>query len=76
MTTETADPAEPTQRGRRRGASEVQVRPSSVSDFQMIANADISYGAGATTYGKIYAGIDASGVKHSVTHNGTAYGDI
>jgi hypothetical protein len=55
---------------------EVEVRPSSVSDFQMIANADISYGAGATTYGKIYAGIDASGVKHSVTHNGTAYGDI
>ena len=42
----------------------------------MIANADISYGAGATTYGKIYAGIDANGVKHSVTHNGTAYGDI
>jgi hypothetical protein len=55
---------------------EVQVRPSSVSDFQMVADADISYGAGATTYGKIYAGIDGSGVKHSVTHNGTAYGDI
>jgi hypothetical protein len=55
---------------------EVQVRPSSVSDFQMVADTDISYGAGATTYGKIYAGIDGSGVKHSVTHNGTAYGDI
>ena len=40
---------------------EVQVRPSSVADFQMLANADISYGATATTYGKLYAGIDSSG---------------
>jgi hypothetical protein len=55
---------------------EVLVRPSSVSDFQMVADADISYGTGATTYGKIYAGIDGSGVKHSVRHDGTAYGDI
>lgn len=55
---------------------EVQVRPSSVSDFQMFADANITYGVGATTYGKIYAGIDGSGVAHSVQHDGTAYGDI
>ena len=30
----------------------------------------------ATTKGKIYAGKDATGVKHNVTHNGTAYADI
>lgn len=57
-------------------AVEVLVRPSSVSDFQMVADADISYGATATTYGKIYAGIDANNVAHNVTHWGTAYGDI
>jgi hypothetical protein len=55
---------------------QVMVRPSSVSDYQMFADADISYGAGATTYGKIYAGIDTNGVKHNVQHDGTAYGDI
>ncbi|HEY7196738.1 MAG TPA: hypothetical protein VH306_06105 [Gaiellaceae bacterium] len=52
------------------------VRPAAVSDFQMMANADISYGSTATTYGKIYAGQDSSGTKHSVSHSGTAYGDI
>jgi Tfp pilus assembly protein PilX len=55
---------------------ETLVRPSSVSDFQMLANADISYGATATTYGKIYAGIDSAGVRHSVNHAGQAYGNI
>ena len=55
---------------------QVLVRPSSVSDYQMFADADISYGVGATTYGKIYAGIDGNGVAHSVNHDGTAYGDI
>jgi Tfp pilus assembly protein PilX len=55
---------------------ETLVRPSSVSDFQMVADADISYGSTATTYGKIYAGVDSSGVAHSVNHGGTAYGDI
>ena len=55
---------------------EVFLRPSSVSDYQMVADADISYGSGATTYGKIYAGIDAAGVAHSVNHAGIAYGDI
>lgn len=55
---------------------ETLVRQSSVSDFQMLANADISYGSTATTYGKIYAGVDANGVAHSVVHSGTAYADI
>ena len=55
---------------------EVEVRPSSVSDYQMVADANITYGVGATTYGKIYAGIDGNGVAHSVQHDGTAYGDI
>jgi hypothetical protein len=57
-------------------AVEVLVRPSSVSDFQMVADADISYGSTATTYGKIYAGIDGNNVAHNVIHYGTAYGDI
>jgi Tfp pilus assembly protein PilX len=55
---------------------ETLVRQSSVSDFQMLANADISYGSTATTYGKIYAGVDATGTAHSVAHAGTAYADI
>jgi hypothetical protein len=42
----------------------------------MLANADISYGSTATTYGKIYAGIDSHGVAHSVTHAGAAYADV
>ena len=52
------------------------MRPANLTDFQMLANADIIYGAVATTKGKVYAGKDASGVKHNVTHNGTAYADI
>jgi Tfp pilus assembly protein PilX len=55
---------------------ETFVRQSSVTDFQMLANADISYGSTATTYGKIYAGIDSRGVAHNVTHSGIAYADV
>jgi Tfp pilus assembly protein PilX len=55
---------------------EAQIRPSNVADFQMIADADISYGSSATTNGEIYAGIDSNGVAHSVTHNGTATANI
>ena len=55
---------------------ETLVRPSSVSDFQMVADADITYGAAATTYGKIYTGIDGNNVAHSVRHDGTAYGNL
>lgn len=68
--------------GRRSGSTtdqrsiEAWVRPSSLSDFQMLANADISYGSTATTSGKIYAGIDDSGVKHNVNHDGTASANI
>jgi hypothetical protein len=53
-------------------ALQASVRPSSVSDFQMMSNADISYGSTATTNGKIYAGIDSSGTKHNINHSGTA----
>jgi hypothetical protein len=55
---------------------ETLIRPSSVSDFQMVADADITYGSTATTYGKIYAGIDGHNIAHSVRHDGIAYGDV
>ena len=55
---------------------ETLVRPSSVSDYQMVADADITYGATATTYGKIYAGIDGNNKAHTVKHDGVAYGDV
>jgi hypothetical protein len=55
---------------------EERIRPASVADFQMLSNADISYGSSATTRGKIYAGIDSNNVKHNVDHDGTAYADI
>jgi hypothetical protein len=55
---------------------EMLVRPAAITDFQMIANADISYGSAATTTGKIYAGIDQNNVKHSINHSGTAYGNL
>ncbi len=55
---------------------ETLVRPSSVSDYQMVADADITYGSTATTYGKIYTGIDGNNVAHSVRHDGRAYGDL
>jgi Tfp pilus assembly protein PilX len=56
---------------------EIQVRPSSVADFQMLADANISYGSTATTYGKIYAGENSTGtVKYSIDHAGTAYGNL
>jgi Tfp pilus assembly protein PilX len=55
---------------------EVLVRAASVADFQMVSNANVSYGSTATTRGKIYAGIDSSNVKHSINHAGTAYGNL
>ncbi len=55
---------------------EVVVRTGSIADFQMIANADISYGSTATTTGKIYAGIDSSNVRHSVAHSGNIYANV
>jgi len=68
--------------GRKQGTTapvrvlEKRLRPASVADFLMITNSDYNVGSGATTYGKIYAGIDSSGTKHDVNHQGTAYGDI
>ena len=55
---------------------EVFVRPASLTDFQMVSNADVSYGSTATTRGKLYAGIDAGGTKHNINHAGKAYGDL
>lgn len=57
-------------------AVEYRVRPSTIADFQMIANANIVYGSTASTYGKIYAGIDGGGVAHTVTHQGSAYASV
>jgi Tfp pilus assembly protein PilX len=63
--------------GRAVGASkgyrriQVLIQPASIVDFQMIADANISYGPTATTTGKIYAG-----VGHSVNHDGTATADL
>jgi hypothetical protein len=48
---------------------ETLIRPSSVADYQMLADADISYGSTATTYGKIYSSGD-------VNHQGTAYANV
>jgi Tfp pilus assembly protein PilX len=55
---------------------EAVVRQASVTDFQMLANENITYGSEATTTGKIYATEDEDGDKHNVTHNGNAYADI
>jgi hypothetical protein len=43
--------------------------PSSVANFQMIANKAITYGSAATTNGKIYS-------TGTITHSGTASGNI
>jgi len=71
-----------TSTGRKAGSAtdrrtlEVLVRAASVADFQMVSNADVSYGSTATTRGKLYAGIDSSGRKHNINHDGTAYGNL
>ena len=72
--------------GRKQGTTspvrviEERLRPASIADFQMIANANISYGATAVTTGKLYAGQSASCpsscTKYNVNHAGTAYADI
>ena len=55
---------------------ETIVRQASITDFQMLANHDITYGSDATTTGKVYAAQDSNGNKYDVTHNGHAYADI
>jgi len=50
---------------------------SLVSEFQMITASDYSVGATATTNGKVYAGIDSSGIKHSIKdHDGVATANL
>ena len=49
---------------------------SLVSEFQMITASDYTVGSTATTNGKVYAGIDSSGVKHNVDHDGFATANI
>jgi hypothetical protein len=46
---------------------EVQVRPSSIADFQRVVDLDVS--VGADTYGKYYA-------NGSITHTGHAYANL
>ena len=61
--------------GRKAGATtdvhviETYVRPSSLADYYRVVNGDVSWGAGATTNGKIYA-------NGNVTHDGIATGNI
>ena len=61
--------------GRKAGATtdlhviETYVRPSSLADYYRVVNGDVSWGAGATTNGKIYANGD-------VSHDGIATGNI
>ncbi len=61
--------------GRKQGTTsptrtiETLLRPSSVADFQMLADASISYGSAASTYGKVYS-------TGNVTHDGTAYANV
>jgi len=45
------------------------VRPSSIADFQRIVDGDVAWGAGANTYGKLYA-------NGNISHDGTAYASI
>jgi hypothetical protein len=57
-------------------AVEADVNALSISDFQMISAADISYGNTATTNGWVYATVDDSGTPHSISHSGTATADL
>jgi hypothetical protein len=57
--------------GRRTGTTneyrvvETRIRPSSLADFYRVVDGDVSWGAGATTNGKIYA-------NGNIDHDGTA----
>jgi Tfp pilus assembly protein PilX len=48
---------------------QVMVRPSSVADFQMLADSTVSYGSAATTSGKIYSSVN-------ICHQGIAQKDL
>jgi hypothetical protein len=59
-------------------AIEVWVRPAVVSDFQLLTNADVTYGPTATSYGKLYVTGWNTGQNrwNNLTHNGTARGNL
>ena len=50
-------------------AIELDVKPFSLTDFQMFSKADVSYGATATTYGPVYS-------QGNVNHAGKALADV
>jgi hypothetical protein len=53
---------------------EALVRTASVADYQMIANADVAYGATAVANGKIYAG-NGRNILHAGTVNANLYAE-
>jgi hypothetical protein len=57
-------------------AIETVIRPASLADFQMFSASNVSYGDTASTYGKVYAGVDNAGNRHNIDHNGKAYADL
>ena len=57
-------------------AVESSVNALSISDFQMLSAANISYGSTATTSGWVYATVDDSGNPASINHSGTATADL
>ncbi|HWB21713.1 MAG TPA: hypothetical protein VG652_02365 [Gaiellaceae bacterium] len=52
-------------------AVEADVNALSISDFQMLSAADITYGAGATTNGWVYGTDDDSGNPASISESGS-----
>jgi hypothetical protein len=57
-------------------AVEAYLNALSISDFQMLSAADISYGSGATTTGWLYATDNDSGTAATISHSGTATADL
>jgi hypothetical protein len=55
---------------------EVLLRPASIADYQMVSNDDVTFPSGVVTKGKVYAGVDQNNVQHSISHAGTAFGDL
>jgi len=57
-------------------AVEELVSALTISDFQMLSAADISYGSTATTSGWVYATDDDSGNPADISHSGTATANL
>jgi hypothetical protein len=72
-TPSTAYPASAKQNYR---AVEAYLTSLSISDFQMLSAADISYGSTATTTGWVYATEDDNGNAADIDHSGTATADL